>query len=157
MDNKETVIRMEDLLNEHTKPNDNDNIKRSSSVDKTKKKSFEQQIPMGKPKSGRIWKEQKTRFSSIVKTRGIRSSFEKKQKLREDLKRVKEMSRAIKEGKRAEKEAKKQRRIENLKRAEENRKKSEIVQVITNTAKLKRTKKKQLRMIQKRDTVKIQN
>lgn len=72
------------------------------------------------------------RFSSIIKTRGIRLSFEKKQKLREDLKRVKEMSRAIKEGRRAEKEAKKQRRRDNIKRAEENRKKSEIVQVVSN-------------------------
>lgn len=71
------------------------------------------------------------RFSSIIKTRGIRLSFEKKQKLREDLKRVKEMSRAIKERKQAEKEAKKQRRRDNIKRTEENRKKSEIVQVVS--------------------------
>lgn len=71
------------------------------------------------------------RFSSIIKTRGIRQSFAKKQKLREDLKRVKEMSRAIKAQKEAEKEAKKERRRENLKRAEENRKKSEIVQVVS--------------------------
>lgn len=71
------------------------------------------------------------RFSSIIKTRGIRLSLTKKQKLREDLKRVKDMSRAIKAQKQEEKEAKKQRRIENLKRAEENRKKSEIVQVVS--------------------------
>lgn len=71
------------------------------------------------------------RFSSIVKTRGLRLSLDKKQKLREDLKRVKEMSRGIKEQKKAEKEAKKQRRRENLKRAEENRKKSEVVQVVS--------------------------
>lgn len=119
------------------------------------------------------------RFSSIIKTRGIRLSFANKQKLREDLKRVKEMSRAIKAQKQAEKEAKKQRRRDNLKRAEENRKKGEIVQVVSkywfhfyyitfigyiikfllyrhfqikNPAKIKRMKKKQLRMIEKRDT-----
>lgn len=74
------------------------------------------------------------RFSSIIKTRGTRSSFAKKQKLREDLKRVKEMSRAIKEEKAAEKEAKKQRRRENLKRAEENSRKSEVVQVVSRNA-----------------------
>ncbi|XP_014471919.1 PREDICTED: coiled-coil domain-containing protein 86 [Dinoponera quadriceps] len=112
-------------------------------------------VPRGKPKSGRIWKEQKTKFSSIIKTRGIRSSLAEKQKLRQDLKRVKEMSRAIKAQKQEEKEGKKQRRRENLKRAEENRKKSEVVQVITNTAKIKRMKKKQLRMIEKRDTIKV--
>lgn len=78
------------------------------------------------------------RFSSIIKTRGIRLSFEKKQKLREDLKRVKEMSRAIKERKQAEKEAKKQRRRDNIKRTEENRKKSEIVQVVSIVAYLKK-------------------
>ncbi|XP_071871712.1 coiled-coil domain-containing protein 86 [Bombus fervidus] len=120
-----------------------------------KEKSFEQQIPKGKPKSGRIWKEQKKRFSSIVKTRGIRLSFDKKQKLRDDLKHVKEMSRAIKAEKQAEKEAKKERRRANLKRTKENEKKGEIVQVITNTAKLKKIKKKHLRMIQKRDTLNL--
>lgn len=71
------------------------------------------------------------RFSSIIKTRGLRLSLAKKQKLREDLKRVKEISRAIKAEKQAQKEAKKERRRENLKRAEENRKKSEIVQVVS--------------------------
>jgi len=119
---------------------------------KKKKSTIEMQVPMGKPKSGRVWKEPKKRFSSIVKTRGIRLSFEKKQKLREDLKRVKEQSRAIVAQRKEAKEAKKQRRIENLKRAEENRKKNEVVQVIRNTAKIKRMKKKQLRFIEKRDT-----
>lgn len=71
------------------------------------------------------------RFSSIVKTRGIRLSFDKKQKLKEDLKHVKEMSREIKAKKQAEKEAKKERRRANLKRAAENQRKSEIVQVVS--------------------------
>lgn len=71
------------------------------------------------------------RFSSIVKTRGVRLSLEKKQKLREDLKRVKGMSRAIKAEKEAQKQAKKDRRRENLKRAAENQRKSEVVQVVS--------------------------
>ncbi|KAG5319302.1 CCD86 protein, partial [Pseudoatta argentina] len=143
----EKITRMEDILNTASvlnKPT-------LESLPNTEKRE-RQNIPRGKPKSGRIWKEQKIKFSSIIKTGGIRQSFAKKQKLREDLKRVKEMSRAIKAQKQAEKEAKKQRRRENLKRAEENRKKSEIVQIIKNTAKIKRMKKKQLRMIEKRDT-----
>jgi len=70
------------------------------------------------------------RFSSIIKTRGIRLSFAKKQKLRADMKHVKEMSRAIKEDAEAKKEAQKKRRRENLKRAEENNRKSEVVQVV---------------------------
>lgn len=71
------------------------------------------------------------RFSSIVKTRGIRLSFDKKQKLRDDLKHIKEMSRAIKAEKQAEKEAKKERRRANLKRTKENEKKGEVVQVVS--------------------------
>ncbi|KAK0074066.1 hypothetical protein PV325_008820 [Microctonus aethiopoides] len=110
-------------------------------------------IHRGKPKSGRVWKEPKKRFSSIIKTKGLRLSLEKKKKLREVVKSNQAQSRAIIEQKKADKEAKKQRRIANLKRAEENRKKSEVVQVIKNTAKIKRMKKKQLRMIEKRDTV----
>ncbi|XP_015183806.1 PREDICTED: coiled-coil domain-containing protein 86 [Polistes dominula] len=149
---EEKAIRMEDILNEDSSSDDDiPNICEISEENK-KKISFEQDIPKGKPKSGRIWKEPKKRFSSIVKSRGIKLSFEKKQKLKENLQRAKDMSRAIKEKKQAEKEAKKQRRIENLKRAEENRKKGEVVQIIKNTAKLKRMKKKQLRFIEKRDT-----
>lgn len=148
---EEKVIRMEDILNEDSSDDDIPNICENYMENK-KKISFEQEIPKGKPKSGRIWKEPKKRFSSIVKSRGIKLSLEKKQKLKENIQRAKEMSRAIKEKKQAEKEAKKQRRIENLKRAEENRKKGEVVQIIKNTAKLKRMSKKQLRFIEKRDT-----
>ncbi|KAF7994683.1 hypothetical protein HCN44_004155 [Aphidius gifuensis] len=123
------------------------------STKSTKTPVAENIIVQGKPKSGRIWKEPRKRFSSIIKTKGIRSSFQSKEKLRQDLKRVKEASRAIIEEKKAEKEAKKQRRVENLKRAEENARKSEVVQVIKNTSKIKRMKKKQLRKLEKRDTL----
>lgn len=110
----------------------------------------------GKPKSGRVWKNTKTRFSSIVKTKGIRNSFKRKEALREELKRVKEASKLILATKQEEKELKKQRRRENLQRKEENKRKSEIVQVIKNTSKIKRMKKKQLRQIQKRDVTKVE-
>ncbi|XP_046386181.1 coiled-coil domain-containing protein 86 [Ischnura elegans] len=112
-------------------------------------------IPRGLPKSGKFWKSNRKKASSMVKTRGLRSSWEKKEKLRQDLKRVKEKSRALKQEKIDEKEAKKERRRENLRRQEENRKKSEVVQVIKNPNKMKRMKKKQLRMVEKRDTTTI--
>lgn len=135
MTTDEKVISAEDILNNKsdisdTNTKDSDSINKSKKVKTKKEKSLEEQIPKGKPKSGRIWKEQKkrfvkkknkiysvmlslfcvifiNRFSSIVKTRGIRLSFDKKQKLKEDLKHVKEMSREIKAKKQAEKEAKK--------------------------------------------------
>lgn len=66
-----------------------------------------------------------------MKTKGIRQSFEQKQKLREDLKHIKELSREKVAKMKEAKELKKERRRNNLKRAEENRKKSEIVQVVS--------------------------
>lgn len=159
MTTDEKIISAEDILNNKsdisdTNTKDADSINKSKKIKTKKEKSLEEQIPKGKPKSGRIWKEQKkrfvkkknkiysvmlslfcvifiNRFSSIVKTRGIRLSFDKKQKLKEDLKHVKEMSREIKAKKQAEKEAKKERRRANLKRAAENQRKSEIVQVVS--------------------------
>ncbi|CAD1477969.1 unnamed protein product, partial [Heterotrigona itama] len=134
MTTDEKVTTAEEILNDRLSEvsgANNTNVTDNTKKAKVKKeKSLEQQIPKGKPKSGRVWKEEKKRFSSIVKTRGIRLSFDKKQKLRENLKHVKEMSRAIKAEKQAEKEAKKERRRANLKRAEENQRKSEIVQVV---------------------------
>ncbi|XP_046738703.1 coiled-coil domain-containing protein 86 [Diprion similis] len=146
---KENVIRVEDILGDKAKPTMSNPLKKVNKLEKHVEKLT---IPKGKPKSGRVWKEQKTRFSSIIKTRGTRLSFEKKQKLRDDMKRIKELSRSVIARRESEREAKKQRRIENLKRAEENRKKSEIVQVIKNTSKIKKMKKKNLRKLEKRDT-----
>lgn len=119
------------------------------------KKGPSDTIPRGKPKSGRVWKNPKQRFSSIIKTKGIKTTLEKRKSLREELNRVKEASRAIMAEKQKEKELKKERRRQNLKRQEENRKKSEIVQVITNTSKIKRMKKKHLRYIEKRDITQV--
>jgi len=115
-------------------------------------KPVEKTIIKGKPKSGRFWKAEKQKFSSLIKTRGVKTSFDKKRALREKLQKVKEASRERKAKKQEEETLRKQRRRDNLKRQEENRKKSEIVQVITNTKKLKKMKKKQLRYVEKRDT-----
>lgn len=68
-----------------------------------------------------------------------------------ELKHIKELSKSIKEDKKLENVAKKQRRAENAQRRLANERKNEVVQVIKNTAKMKRMKKKALRKIEKRD------
>ncbi|KAM7347392.1 coiled-coil domain-containing protein 86 [Cochliomyia hominivorax] len=123
-------------------------------VDKPKKvkklKKPENEIPRGKPKSNRPWKTPKTKFSSVKKTQP-RLSFEKKMELRNELRAIKEKSRELKEARKEAAIAKHQRRIENAEKRLENERRAEIVQVIKNPSKLKRMKKKQMRLIQKRD------
>ncbi|XP_028834283.1 coiled-coil domain-containing protein 86 [Denticeps clupeoides] len=113
-----------------------------------------QSIPMGKPKSGRIWKDRnKQRFSALLRDKPLRTSWEKKMQAKREKALVKQYHMQLKEGKAREKQEKRKRREENLQRKAENERKSEIVQVIKNTAKIKRMKKKQLRKIEKRDTL----
>ncbi|XP_034746157.1 coiled-coil domain-containing protein 86 [Etheostoma cragini] len=111
-------------------------------------------IPLGKPKSGRAWKDRnKQRFSAMVRDKPLCSSWEKKMEAKREKELVKQYTLKLKEDKAREKEEKRKRREDNLKRRAENERKSEIVQVIRNTAKIKRMKKKQLRKIEKRDTL----
>ncbi|XP_053416455.1 coiled-coil domain-containing protein 86 [Nycticebus coucang] len=111
-------------------------------------------IPKGKPKSGRIWKDRsKKRFSQMVQDKPRHTSWQQKMKERQEKKLAKDFARHLEEEKQRRRQEKKQRRAENLKRRLENERKAEIVQVIRNPAKLKRAKKKQLRSIEKRDTL----
>ncbi|KAI1887597.1 hypothetical protein AGOR_G00191940 [Albula goreensis] len=113
-----------------------------------------QMVPLGKPKSGRVWKDRnKQRFSALLRDKPLRTSWEKKMETKREKELVKKYALQLKEEKAREKEEKRKRREENLKRREENERKAEIVQVIRNTAKIKRMKKKQLRKIEKRDTL----
>ncbi|XP_061469039.1 coiled-coil domain-containing protein 86 isoform X2 [Rhineura floridana] len=89
----------------------------------------------------------------MTQDKPLRTSWERKMKERQGKKMVKDLERQLEEEKQKEHEEKKQRREENLKRRQENERKAEIVQVIRNPLKLKRTKKKQLRRIEKRDTL----
>nr|XP_056707977.1 coiled-coil domain-containing protein 86 [Euleptes europaea] len=111
-------------------------------------------VPKGKPKSGRVWKDPgKKRFSHMIQDKPLHTSWERKMKERQEKKAVRDFARQLEEEKQREREKKKQRREENLKRRLENERKAEIVQVIRNPLKLKRAKKKQLRRIEKRDTL----
>ncbi|XP_067296982.1 coiled-coil domain-containing protein 86 [Pseudorasbora parva] len=111
-------------------------------------------VPFGKPKSGRVWKERKKqRFSALLRDKPLRTSWEKKMEAKREKQQVKQYHQQLKDEQAKEKEDKKKRRAENLRRRAENERKAEIVQVIKNTAKIKRMKKKQLRKIEKRDTL----
>ncbi|XP_061684767.1 coiled-coil domain-containing protein 86 [Syngnathoides biaculeatus] len=111
-------------------------------------------VPLGKPKSGRVWKDRnKQRFSALVRDASLCTSWEKKMQAKREKKLVHNYMLELKEQKAKVKEDKRKRREENLKRRAENERKAEIVQVIRNTAKIKRMKKKQLRKIEKRDTL----
>ncbi|XP_054827898.1 coiled-coil domain-containing protein 86 [Eublepharis macularius] len=120
----------------------------------TKRKEVTAVIPKGKPKSGRVWKDRgKKRFSHMIQDKPLHTSWQHKMKERQEKKMVRDFARQLEEEKRREREEKKLRREENLKRRLENERKAEIVQVIRNPVKLKRAKKKQLRRIEKRDTL----
>ncbi|XP_025843231.1 coiled-coil domain-containing protein 86 [Vulpes vulpes] len=111
-------------------------------------------VPKGKPKSGRLWKDRsKERFSQMVQGKPLHTSWQQKMKERQERKLAKDFARHLEEEKEKCQQEKKQRRAENLKRRLENERRAEVVQVIRNPAKLKRAKKKQLRSIQKRDTL----
>ncbi|XP_068541546.1 coiled-coil domain-containing protein 86 [Anas acuta] len=111
-------------------------------------------IPRGRPKSGRVWKEPgRKRFSLMVRDKPLRASWERKLQERQERRQVRELARQLQEAKQRQREEKKRRREENLKRRLENERKAEIVQVIRNPTKLKRAKKKQLRRVEKRDTL----
>ncbi|GFR73611.1 coiled-coil domain-containing protein 86-like [Elysia marginata] len=70
--------------------------------------------------------------------------------LKDQQRQTKELQIQIKEEKDRAKQLKRQRTEENKKRKLENQRKAEIVQPIKNTAKIKKMKKKQLRMIETR-------
>lgn len=102
----------------------------------------------GIPKSGKFWKTPKEKFKSI---RTVPKSASQHKQFRDDLKKIKLISKGLKDDKKQENELKRQRREENAARRQENELKSQTVQIIKNTSKLKRIKRKQLRKIEKRD------
>ncbi|VDO50706.1 unnamed protein product [Haemonchus placei] len=92
------------------------------------------------------------RHSAVVKVKPLKSSWEKKMADKAKLKQAKLLQQEIRDRQLQEKQEKIERKKEQEKRRLENERKGEVVQVIRNTAKLRKAKKKQLRMIVKRDT-----
>uniref|UniRef100_A0A8V5G415 Coiled-coil domain-containing protein 86 n=2 Tax=Melopsittacus undulatus TaxID=13146 RepID=A0A8V5G415_MELUD len=89
----------------------------------------------------------------MIQDKALHSSWPRKLRERQEKKLVQALAQQLQDGKRREREEKKRRREENMKRRLENERKAEVVQVIRNPLKLKRAKKKQLRRVEKRDTL----
>ncbi|XP_014782843.1 coiled-coil domain-containing protein 86 [Octopus bimaculoides] len=108
-------------------------------------KELYQNNPSGKRKSGKFWKNTRSRFSSLKKDKCMSSTWAEKTKKRLEMKAVKDFEKELKERKAAElknnKIIAKQKRLRKL----ENERKAEVVQPIKNLKKLKNMKKKLLR------------
>jgi rRNA-processing protein CGR1 len=101
----------------------------------------------------RKWKPAQTsRSSSTTAVPQLRSTWEQRLKQRSDRAAVQAAQRAVDETIRAQKRAEREEREAREKRKEENKEKGLQYQVITNTAKIKKMSKKQLRLIRKTDT-----
>ncbi|OWF44810.1 Coiled-coil domain-containing protein 86 [Mizuhopecten yessoensis] len=108
-------------------------------------------IPKGRAKSGRPWKVNRmARSSEIKKVKSLKSSWAEKMKKKAEEQSVKSFEKQLKDERAAKLELQRQRQNEHKQRKLENEKKSEVVQTIKNTAKIKRMKKKQLRLLAKR-------
>jgi len=113
------------------------------------------QIPRQKPKSGKFWKEGRQQFRQIKKDKGRKFTFEQRMKNKEEKLKNKELAELLLSRKAEKREEMRKKIEENKARKLENEKKSEQFQVIKNPAKIKRMKKKQLRMLEKRDLVTV--
>eukprot|EP00163_Fabomonas_tropica_P003693 TRINITY_DN13203_c0_g1_i1.p1 TRINITY_DN13203_c0_g1~~TRINITY_DN13203_c0_g1_i1.p1 ORF type:complete len:155 (-),score=38.63 TRINITY_DN13203_c0_g1_i1:54-518(-) len=97
--------------------------------------------------SKRPWKQNRTRASSLNKHKPLRRSWKEKEEERTRLKMLKLHQQAIKDEDEQRKQAERERIIARRKRKEENELKGGRVQRITNTAKIKKMSKKQLRQL----------
>jgi len=122
-----------------------------------KRSAHEEAMKLGRRKSGRVWKGQRDRFKSVVKPKGLKQDAKVRLALKQERLRVREFEKALKEEKKQELEEKRKRQEENKKRKLENERKNEVLQQIKNPAKIKRMKKKQLRMLAKRDLTPVVN
>ncbi|XP_054280758.1 coiled-coil domain-containing protein 86 [Macrosteles quadrilineatus] len=137
-----------------------DSLKNKPVVDKNTETDSESDsgvrndTPRGKCKSGKFWKTKKTRAKTMIKTKGLQLSYDKRKKMQEEIKLAKQLTRNALDERKKQKEELRERRKTNIKRRQENERKAEIVQVVKNPSKIK---KKHLRMIEKRDTLPFQN
>lgn len=82
---------------------------------------------------------------SLVLSKPIKSSWDKKMQLRNEKRNIKAIEQTIKDEKQAVIDEKKRRRAENIKRREENSRKAEVVQPIRNLKKIGKKGAKRIR------------
>ena len=140
--------KLDDNKKEETKTIDKENLPIPVLLEKI---FSSKQIPRQKPKSGRFWKGERGQFRQIKRDRGQRLTFEQRLKMKEEKMRNREVANMLIERKNQAKEELRKKIEENKAKKLENERKTEQYQVIKNPAKLKRMKKKQLRMLEKRD------
>ena len=112
-------------------------------------------LALRRPAMGKIrkWKPAATKPSSQnVKVAGLKVSLERRMQQRAERAAVQAAQRAVDETIKAEKRAEREEREVREKRKQENKEKGLQYQVISNTAKIKKMSKKQLRLIRKADT-----
>ena len=137
---------------ERRKKKETKDDKENISMEALLKKVFtSKQIPRQKPKSGRFWKNDRRQFRQIKRDKGQRDTFEQRLKKKEEIRMNQELANMLIQKKNQAKEELRKRIEENKAKKLENERKTEQYQVIKNPAKLKRMKKKQLRMLEKRD------
>ncbi|CAH0387944.1 unnamed protein product [Bemisia tabaci] len=112
-------------------------------------------IPESRPLSGRLWKKtavtgRRCKFGLVQEKN---KTVEEKVRIRQEENLLRQMTKDNLARIERLREEKKERRRKNIQKQKEAELRSEVVQVIKNPAKLKRLKKKELRKIQKRDTL----
>ncbi|KAI0981421.1 hypothetical protein GJ496_010732 [Pomphorhynchus laevis] len=108
-----------------------------------------QSAPNSIPKSGRFWKRERTKFTSIIKK--PKNWWSQSKLNMEERRLVQAENKSLKDAVKKKKEERHQRHKENLERRKANEEKAEIYQFINNPTMLKRMKKKQLKKLVKRD------
>ena len=106
--------------------------------------------PSGRRKSGRSWKDlqgKKPRISQLTTLPHMHKTYEQRRAEKRELDDVRALEKSMRKRDANEKRRRRLRAEENRRRREENEKKSQVVQIITNTRKLKRLSKRQMRNI----------
>eukprot|EP01090_Pellita_catalonica_P016722 TRINITY_DN486_c0_g1_i1.p1 TRINITY_DN486_c0_g1~~TRINITY_DN486_c0_g1_i1.p1 ORF type:complete len:146 (+),score=37.82 TRINITY_DN486_c0_g1_i1:82-519(+) len=133
-----------------------DEVKEEEEADVKEKvmseKEYKRKYLKGRPKSGRAWKRgvKYQRASAKTDVKAFKTTWEHKMKERERKNKLRDQIKAFKEKQSEDKARKKEQNIIRKRKRLENERKGEVVQVITDTRKLKKLKRGQWKLIEKR-------